>query len=168
MLSMIQYSYLKNQSIGPDILAHLTGIATKVLRHCHNDFLYWFIASYACDRFLARNLPSLLEILTIQSFWMTIGNRDLKWPGSRVLDVFSPDQNRIHRFIIWYHKENLSQNIRNKYWIRFCYRFDDIGTTQITWLIKMHWKWEQMCTFSMASNSQIHKFVHGKSHTTTE
>jgi hypothetical protein len=64
-----------------------------------------------------------------------------------VRDVFSRDRNRIHQFIICYHKENLSPNIRNKYWIRFSDHFDDTGTTQITWLIKMHWKWEKCGLF---------------------
>jgi hypothetical protein len=37
--SIIQYSHLKNQSIGPEIICHLAGIARKVLLHCYNDFL---------------------------------------------------------------------------------------------------------------------------------
>jgi hypothetical protein len=46
MLSIIQYSYLRKQSIGPDIIPHLAGIATKVFRRYHNYFLYWLIISY--------------------------------------------------------------------------------------------------------------------------
>jgi hypothetical protein len=45
MLSIIQSSHLQTQSIGPDIVPRLAGIATKVLRHCGNDFLYWLITS---------------------------------------------------------------------------------------------------------------------------
>jgi hypothetical protein len=45
-VSIIQYSYFKEQFINPDIIPHLAGIATKLLRHCHNCFLYWLIISY--------------------------------------------------------------------------------------------------------------------------
>jgi hypothetical protein len=45
-LSIIQYSDLKRQSIGPDIIPHLAGIATKILHHYHLLFsvlTYYFI-----------------------------------------------------------------------------------------------------------------------------
>jgi hypothetical protein len=54
----------------------------------------------------------------------------------------------------------------NQYWIRFCYHFDDINTTQSTSLIKCIEN-ENKHGFSMPSNSQTQKLVHRKIHTTT-
>jgi hypothetical protein len=44
--SRIQYSYLKNQPIGPEIMCHLAGIAMKISLHCHNHILYCLIIPY--------------------------------------------------------------------------------------------------------------------------
>jgi hypothetical protein len=53
--SIIQYSHLKDQLIGPEILCHLTEIATKVMLHCYNYFLRCLIIPY--NLFISRSHP---------------------------------------------------------------------------------------------------------------
>jgi hypothetical protein len=87
---------------------------------------------------------------------MTIGNWDLKWPRSRVLDVFSLDRNWIRQFIIWYHKKIYREisgiNIGS----------DSIIILTILAQLRSYgwWKWTEkektIPTFSKARNMIVH------------
>jgi hypothetical protein len=138
-LSIIRYSYLKKQLIGSDLLFHLAEIAAKVLRHCHDYFLYSPITSY---KLLISHSQSPFSSRDIDNAGFL--NNDRKWrpemariPCPRCVFIGSKRDSSVHNPMS---QKNLSRNISNKYWIIFCYHFDDIGTTKITWLIKMDWK----------------------------
>jgi hypothetical protein len=106
--------------------------------------------------FLARILPCLLEILTIRSFWMTMGNWYLKWPGSctRCLVTGSKRDSSIHNLILQRKTYLEISGIDN--------RSDSAIISTILAQLRSH-GWlklpenEKTCAFSMPSNSQMHK-----------
>jgi hypothetical protein len=70
--SIIQYSDLKNQSIGPGIICHLAGIATKALLHFHDYLQYYlvipcnFLISRSRSRFRARDIINIVFLYNDQ------------------------------------------------------------------------------------------------------